>query len=382
MEPTELPPQTEAITAAGHEFLVFVEVSPLVRAMLADIRQAQRRVWLEVYILGDDEAGRSVVEALADRAAAGLDVRVMIDAVGSFDLAEGLLSELQHAGAKVHVYNSWSAAREPGSFWQRFNRRNHRKLLVIDEQVAYFGGMNIVQATEGERSAEWRDVHVRMLGPEASEAAAAMERLWRQCHGQVDRWPKWPLAEMLQRSGEGVYFFDSLPRLRFRRADRVFKLLMRSAQRSITLSMAYFIPLPKVLRELKRARQRGVIVRVIVPEVSDVPVVQWAMRHFYRQLLELGVRLYERRDRMLHGKVMLIDDVWTVVGSCNLDPRSLRLNLELTGVVRSPGFARTLARVVSRELRQSRRVTIEQLPREGTWARLRDRLAWQFRRWL
>ena len=161
--------------------------------MLPDIRAAEKRVWLESYIFHSDGSGRAVAEALKDRARAGVDVRLMYDAIGSEGTDPALFDELRQAGVRVHEFHSiWEALWE-FRFLRVLNRRNHRKLLVIDDRVGYFGGMNIVdtpsgmskeQAADKPKSAGWRDIHVRLVGPKQPELAESFERSWRRAHGQ------------------------------------------------------------------------------------------------------------------------------------------------------------------------------------------------------
>jgi cardiolipin synthase len=162
----------------------------------------------------------------------------------------------------------------------------------------------------------------------------------------------------------------------------VFVPLIRSARRNITLSMAYFIPQGRILRALVRARRRGITIRVIVPGKSDVRAVQCATRHFYAYLLKRGFRIYEQGDYMLHSKVMVVDQEWSVVGSCNLDPRSLRFNLEFVAVIHARSTAAVMKRICHYEMQKSRRVTEADVARRSWWQRLTDRLAWSFRKWL
>ena len=152
--------------------------------------------------------------------------------------------------------------------------------------------------------------------------------------------------------------------------------------RQITLSVAYFIPLGRVLRELLKARKRGVRVRVIVPGQSDVKLVQWAARHFYEYLLKRGIRIYESKDRMLHGKAMVIDGQWSMIGSCNIDARSLRLNLEFFAIVHSASLGQALLEICREDIRDSVRVNAAYCRGRSRWQRLVDRAAWAFRKWL
>jgi cardiolipin synthase len=379
---------------AGHELKVFVESAPLIAAMIADIQTATTRVWLESYLFAGDRAGQALAEALKERARAGVQVRVLYDAVGSFSTPPGLFQEMQEAGVQVHAYHTfWEA------FWQLsilriLNRRNHRKLLIIDDAVAYFGGMNIVDQAEPARggqalaegspqAAGCRDVHVRLAGPRQPELVENMDQMWRRLRqqptdGQALSWHRASISA----PGENLRFFDSSPGFKHSCAARVFTQLIRRAKRTITLSMPYFIPVAGILRELVRASRRGVLIRVIVPGQSDVPVVQRASRHCYARLLRNGIHIYERQDNMLHGKVIIVDNRWTLVGSCNLDPRSLWINREFFAVIRSRRMAAVIRQVCAYERWHSRRVTLADCRQLSWWQRLLDRVAWAWRWWL
>lgn len=382
------------LTVAGARVEVFVESPPLMERMIADVRGATRRVWLEMYIFADDDAGRRMVAAIAERASAGVECRVLVDAVGSALTPDSLFDPILQAGGQVHHYHAFGKTVLRSLRFDRFNRRNHRKLLVVDERVCYFGGINIVDQSHIESaeqakashllpSAGWRDVHLRLEGPPLAEVADSMDRLWRrELRLLSKRWPRWPVHRMLHERGEGIYFFDTRPSLQFRRADRVYIPLLRRARREITVSMAYFIPTGGVLRALLRARRRGVRVRVIVPGESDVKVVQWASRHLYGWLLRRGVEIYERQHRMLHSKLMVIDKRWSIVGSCNLDPRSLRTNLEFIGVLRSTAAAATMRSICEHEISRSRQITLDDYCQRRWWQRWLDRWAWSLRKWL
>jgi cardiolipin synthase A/B len=379
----------ERLVVAGHELKVFVESAPLIGAMIADIQTATKRVWLESYVFAGDSAGQAVAEVLKERARAGVDVRVLYDSVGSLSTPSALFTEMQAAGVQVYAFHTlWEA------FWQLsilriLNRRHHRKLLVIDDGVVYFGGMNIVHQMEqakGERvptSAGCRDVHVRLVGPRQAELAENMDRLWRRLQKQAtSRQPRSWRRPTISSQGENFHFFDSSPGFKHSRAARIFTQLIRRAKRSITLSMAYFIPVAKILRELGRACRRGVLIQVIVPGKSDVNVVQRASRHCYARLLRHGIRIFERQDKMLHGKVMIVDNQWTLIGSCNLDSRSLWINRELFAVIRSPKMAALIRQVCAYEMRHSKQVTLADCRQRPWWQRLGDWAAWSFRWWL
>jgi cardiolipin synthase len=386
--------QIGPLTVEGHEFTVFTESTPMWQSMVSDIRAAKRRVWLESYIYADDDAGKAVADALIERARAGLDVRLMFDSVGSLTTPASVFRRLRDGGVKVHEFHTLREALWRFALFHIFNQRNHRKLLIVDDAVSYFGGMNIVDQRDLQSvndtqrrhlpaSSGWRDVHVRMVGPRQREIARAMQELWRYTeHRRMKRGRRWPIREMLASSEGRFFFFDCRPMFRYRRIQRVLAPLIRRARHKITISMAYFIPVGRVLRELVRARRRGVHVRVIIPEKSDVGAVQRATRHFYSYLLRKGIRIYERKDRMLHSKAMVIDDEWSVIGSSNLDPRSLRTNLEFVAVFHSCAVSAALLGICKHEMQNSTRVTRRDCERRTCFQRIIDRAAWSIRRLL
>lgn len=379
-------------TLGPNDLQVFVETPELVAAMLADIRGAQRRVWLECYIFTADEVGRAVATALEERARAGLDVRVLYDAVGSQFTPAWFFASLATAGVQVYGFHSlWEGLRRFRFLWT-LNRRNHRKLLVIDDSVGYFGGMNVSAtgdpptpkgSTASSGGGSWRDVHVRLAGPAQVAIADSLSRSWRRAHGEKLRRRRRAYRRgILSMRPDSIQFFDSGPGARFTRAARVFARLLRQAGSSVDVSMAYFVPVGRVLRALLGARRRGASIRIVVPSHSDVPLVEWATRHFYRGLLRRGFTIYERQIRMLHSKLIVVDREWTVVGSANLDARSLYFNLEFIAVIRSRELAQLMVEIVDEEVRESELITKEKVAGRPWWHRVLAQFAYLLRWWL
>jgi cardiolipin synthase A/B len=390
--PIETTP-SQHIEAAGHEWTIFVESALLIRAMVRDIQSAQQRVWVEIYIFEDDALGVAIAEALKERARSGLDVRVLYDAIGSQRASAAFFCDMEQAGVQVHAFHTFWEALWRLHIFQVLNRRNHRKLMVIDDCIAYFGGMNLFDQSSAvgvehsgafPGSIGWRDVHVRLSGPQQSEVADSFEHSWRRAHRQrVKRRPAdYRKAKLASLGEEYIQFFDSGPGRTHTRAARVFAQLFGVARLNILMSMAYFLPVGTVLRDLLRAHRRGVWIRVVVPGESDVPLVQCATRHLYGQLLRRRFHIYERQVHMLHSKVMVVDDEWTLLGSSNLDSRSLWLNLEFLAVVRSRALAQAMKRIILYEIECGRRIHIREYVQRCWWRWLIDRMAWSFRWWL
>ena len=399
MSTTSLPPspaETDrpAIDVAGNRLRLFTESPEMITSLTADVRSAQRRVWIETYTIASDDTVAGLIKALKERAAAGVECRLLYDCVGSISTPNAFFEDLRKAGILVHGYHSLSSMFWQSEFFSRFNRRNHRKLAVIDDEIGYFGGMNLVDQSgppilrsdkvEPERTGRpWRDVHVRLAGPGQTDIAAAMNDLWLRVLDQPRPPLKlWPIQELFSGKGEGVFFFDSRPTHSLRRPDKVMASILKRAHEKIVVAMAYFVPLTVILRQLLKARKRGVDVELILPGVSDVPAVQWAARYLYRSLLKRGIRIYEREDQMLHSKAMVVDGRTSVIGSCNFDPRSLRINLEFFGVIRSETFAAALEQVCVYEKAHSRPIDMHQHENTPWYQRSLQQLAWWFRNWL
>jgi cardiolipin synthase len=336
--------------------------------MLAAIRGAREYVHLETYILVADRTGRRFAEALIERARAGVDVRLLYDALGAIGLPSAYLAELHAAGVRTAEYN-------PVAPWRpRFalNQRDHRKILVVDGRCGFTGGLNISDdyAPVEDGGVGWHDMHCRLEGPAVAELARLFRRTWIKCGGDV-----YPLREA--RAEEIV----ALPESAFARIignegrrkrtpiRRVYLHAIRRARSTISITNAYFIPDRGIRRALVNAVKRGVQVRVVVPSTSDVPAVQWATRHLYAHLIKAGVRVYEWAGRMMHAKTAVIDDVWATVGSSNLDHRSLKVNLEVVAIVIDRVFGRRMAEQAVLDIAESREVDLEVWGKRPWWHR-------------
>ena len=380
------------VTVAGQELQLFVESEPAFEAMLADIRQAKQRVWLETYIFSSDAVGLAFADALKERARAGLDVRLLYDAVGSLGTYPSFFLKMVPAGVKVVRYHSLTEILQQLTALRILNRRDHRKLLVIDDDIAYFGGMNILATVPGQppqaavsmaSSRGWHDMHVRLKGSQQAEIALSFERSWQHAQGRkISARPAAYRKAYFGNEPERIHFFDSGPGRRFSRSARIFTHLLNMARHEVVFSMAYFLPVGRAWHALMRAARRGVKIRIVVPGESDVPLVQRASTYLYQRLLSRGVAIFERQSVMLHSKVMLVDGQWTLLGSSNFDALSLWVNLEFLAVIRSVELAQHMARIVDDELQHSRPVTASDVQARSRWDRLLNRLAWSLRWWL
>ena len=340
-------------------------------AMFDAIERARASVFLEMYIFADDATGREMRERLAAAARRGVRVMVLVDAWGSWKTPDLFWEPLRAAGAKVRLFRPMRRGLLPF--------RNHRKLLLVDDTVAWVGGMNVAdEYREGRRGRlPWRDFALVVEGPEAASLRRPFLRMWvradRPLLFRAIFRPRAPNDGTGDRAR--VSFFASGPGETGRLALQAHRDVIRAAVRRVDLAMGYFFPPGRILRELRRAIGRGVRVRLLVTRHSDVPAMRWAARGLYGRLLRMGVEVWEYLPAMLHAKLAVADDT-LLVGSANLDLRSDRLNHEITAVVRDQGIAAAARREFEADLGRAQRVQLAAWGRRPTLDKLRERLSY------
>jgi cardiolipin synthase len=351
-------------------FELFTDGDTLYKAMLASIASARDHVLLESYIFADDEIGRRFAAALAAAASRGAVVRVHLDAAGSlFWRSHRLAKRLRRAGVQLRWFHRWDW-RHP---W-RYNRRNHRKLLVIDAYCAYVGGFNIHRENSRRLYGEqcWRDTHVRLVGPLAREAMQLFGEFWmgRKRHPATHR------------LGDGDLLLSNYTHGARRLLNGTFGNMLSHARHTIFITTPYFVPQLRIQRQVADAAARGVDVRLLVPFKSDVRLAQWAARAAYATLLASGVRIYEYQPRLLHAKTIIVDAGHATVGTANIDYRSFFLNYELNLFTRNPHLCHELEKVFLADLAHSEEIHGEQWSKRSWTDKLLELVGWMARRWL
>ncbi len=355
----------------GNEVVVFVDGDDAFAAKLAAIESARERVWLETYIFRADGLGSRMLQALAGAARRGLDVRLLVDNHGSSALSTADVATLVSSGGKVARFN-------PTPVWHlgRGLVRDHRKILIIDTDHSFVGGMNVADDYGGAKlgTGLFRDTHLLVSGPATKDLAEIFGRSWLQATGEMA--PALPTVAP-RADGSHVQILGSDRFLRRRRIQRALATAVQRAQRSISLTTPYFIPPPRLLGSLRQAARRGVQVRILTAGVSDVPIAAVAARHVYGSLLEAGVRIWELQRQTLHAKSAVIDGLYAHVGSFNLDRWSYDRNHEVVAMTLDPGIGAALDKVFDRDVEHSTEVHLEQWRRRSLWQRLKGFLAWQ-----
>lgn len=408
-------------------------------AIFAAVRAARDHVNLETYILEDDELGRRLARLLIERRRAGVRVNILADGVGSIGVPSDFLDELRVEGINVLIYHpvnpahggcgrggtperidadvagKGAAEKKAGDCngkartWS-LNERDHRKLLIVDGRIAFTGGINVsgvyskgpggsggsggssaLSGSGGGRGddkpdakrAPWRDTHVRIAGPVVADFQRIFLDNWKAQAGPELGDGKWfpplaPAGDLAVRaivSGDEGAGNGSEIYLTYLSA-------IESAERSIWITMGYFVPDDQTLRALADAAARGVDVRLVLPGFSDSWLVHEAGRSYYDALLRSGVRIHERRDALLHAKTAVIDGVWSTVGSSNLDWRSFLHNLEVNAVIVGPQFAAQMEAMFRRDLDRSVEVDLATWRERGIGRRMKEWFGrvWQY--WL
>jgi cardiolipin synthase len=357
------------------------------RAMFEAIARARRHVNLETYIVEDDETGRRLADLLVERRGQGVRVSLMYDAVGGIRTPAAYFDRLREAGVSVCEFNPVKPA---AGRRVALNHRDHRKILVVDGRVAFIGGINIsdVYASgsasarrRAERGDGWRDTHLEVRGPAVAELQSLFVDSWRRqaCEPVADADPVPKPAREGDRVLRVVASTPDSPGNAIR--DELLSAMAR-AERSIRVTMAYFVPDPATLETLEEAARRGVDVHLVLPGFSDFWAVLAAGRSHYGRLLEAGVRIHERRDALLHAKTAVIDGVWSTVGSANMDFRSFLHNDEVNVVVVGEGFGREMERLFADDVAKSVPVTAESWARRGFAERAKEAIARTLEYWL
>lgn len=355
-------------TVAVKENILFDEA--YFQSLLKDVKEAQFSIFLETYIYENDAAGILLANELCSASERGVAIRVLIDGIGSFNWGGIIPQKFKQANIKVRIYHPlpwffghWRyAAHSPSLFlnkilylFSKINSRNHRKTCLIDNQIIYIGSANITEhlTTENQKD-KWRETSVRILNAPIEEIEYIQEKAW----GRL------PLKKRLR------HFFkkkrkESIFRLNSTYSQRslaYFSLIekLQSSQRRIWVTNAYFTPDVLLLKTLIKAGRRGIDVRILLPHNSDVMVSSLTARTFYANLLKNGIAIYEYLPTMLHAKSMIIDD-WYLVGSSNLDFRSLKHDQEIDVIIQTNSAKEELEKKYLEDISSAKKITLTEI---------------------
>lgn len=384
---------------AGNEVRLLVDGPAAFAAMFKAIENARQTILLESYIIEHAEIAQQLAALLKRKREQGVQVAVIYDAVGSIGTDERYFESLRQAGIAVCAFNPINPLKRPG-YWD-ITHRDHRKILVVDRELGFVGGINISavyssgsfgrRSRAATRAAQapdggWRDTQIELRG----SAAAALDDLVRETwqHQACKNWgeamaPLPPPATGPARAagGQVLRVIPATPEDSFNEIYAMLLTAIDSSQRSAYFTMAYFAPGQDLVDALCDAARRGVDVQLILPSLSDFSPVLYAGRSYYSRLLESGVKIYELQDAVLHAKTAVIDGVVSTVGSSNMDWRSFTGNNEVNAVVIGEDFGDAMTRMFRQDVAASQAITREDWAARSLWQRTREAFARLLERW-
>ena len=342
-------------------------------AMIEAIRGATHSINMELYIFQPGTIADQFIAALSDRARHGVNVTIVVDAIGSFSLRGRPVRRLRRAGCRIESYQSlrWHSL-------ARLNNRTHRELLIIDGRIAFAGGAGIADwwAMKGRHSKPWRDTMARIEGPIVAALQGVAAENWLECCGEILTGPEYFPA--LNAVGDTTAFVvRSSPADRATASRVTFQLLIEGADHEVRISTPYLLPDRALQRALIGLAERGVAVSIIVPgRLTDQRWVRYASRRLWGRLLEAGVRIHEYRSTMMHAKVLIVDGEWTVLGTTNMDNQSFEHNDEVNVALCDAGVAARLLEDYKRDVADSEEITLESWRRRSMWEKIIGPFIW------
>lgn len=350
----------------GHSFF---------RSLHNAIRSAERFILVEFYMIRADRTGTAFAAELAEAVRRGVHVRLIYDYIGSIETPAPFFEGMARQGIELVAFNVPSFKRG----LHLFDRRDHRKMVIVDGNLAYLGGFNIGDEYSGaaERSLRFRDVGFSVSGSAVAELIRNFSEIWQMERRESPELP--PAGRIADppprlRGHADVVIVSGGPHHSRSFIRSAFLFGIASAAEEILIATPYFVPGPRMIRHLVRASRRGVKIKMLLPERSDAPLVRLLGRSYYGALLGKGIEIRELDRAILHAKVMLIDSERTVIGSANLDQRSFHRNYELNTVVDDLAFGRQIKKVFQKDYEHSRRVTVEGHERRGWTTRLVEKV--------
>jgi cardiolipin synthase len=342
-------------------------------AMIDAIRSAQHSINMECYIFQSGRIADQFIEALTERARQGVNVTIVVDAIGSLNLWGRPVARLREAGCRIESYQRvrWYSR-------HRINNRTHRELLVVDGRVAFVGGAGVGDQwafAEGHRKRPWRDTMARIEGPVVAALQGVAAENWLECCGEILTGPAY-FPHLEPRGNATAFVVKSSPSDRATASRVAFQLLMEGADELVRIATPYFLPDRALRRALVRLARDGIAVSVIVPDRrTDQRWVRLVSRRMWGELLRAGVRIYEYRG-MTHAKVLIVDGLWSVLGTTNIDNRSFEHNDEVNLAICDADVAARLLQDYDRDLAGSDEVTLERWQRRPWWEKVLEPFVW------
>ncbi len=372
----------------GNKVMLLADGQATYAAMLAAIQKAKDHINLETYVFEAGETGQTFAQLLLQKQAEGVQVNLIYDSVGCLNVPPSFFQRLREGGIRALEFNPLKPLRRTRD--SLFTQRDHRKILIVDGEIAFTGGVNISDVySEGSSSGyfggsarePWRDTHVQIRGPAVAEFQKLFLETWSRQNG-----PKLPqrnyFPTLKNEGNDLVCVVGSTPGQENRITYLMYVSAITHSENTVHLTSSYFVPDDETVEALTDAAKRGVDVKIILPGSSDIGFVFYAGRSYYTRLLKSGVKLYERRGAVLHAKTGVIDGVWSTVGSTNLDLWSFLRNDEVNTVILGQDFTLEMEAMFTKDLGDSKQIHLEEWKKRGLSERVKEWFTRLFRYWL
>ncbi|MEW6067640.1 MAG: phospholipase D-like domain-containing protein [Nitrospirota bacterium] len=360
----------------GNKVSLLWKGNELFQIIFNSVKNAKELICLEFYIFRDDETGKELAEILKKKAAEGVKIYILYDHFGSFGTSRKFWKGLKQAGIRIRASHpfKWTSP-------LKYIYRDHKKLIIIDGVKAFTGGLNIANEYRGyhrlKKKEAWRDTGIFLKGPIAKTFLDIFKKsweIWKGCPIDFDK--KW---EPISAGIPALPIFASSARGR-RRMRKLLYYSINHAQKSICLTTAYFTPSRRMLHILEKAVSRGVNVKLLLSGKSDIPAAHYAGRSFFTKLLTAGVEIYNYDGEILHAKTSVFDEMWSIIGSANLDFQSLRRNDEGNVGILDTDFGKQMREIFNEDLKKSKKIILDEWEKRPFFERVKEKFFVMFRR--
>lgn len=375
--------------AAGNDARILIDGPSTFSAMFDDIEKAKHHIHIETFIFDEEGLGKEVMDRLIERRRNGVVVRIIYDAFGSRSLSQKWVDTATKEGIELYNYHPLDPIKNP-KLWQ-FDNRHHRKLMLVDGRIAYTGGINISSkysdsslsssSTEESTDGAYRDTQVRLKGPVAHQFQREFIKIWKL---------KYPEAEFPSEGyfpaieSQGNMLAMALPSNDGETSEygiySLYIAALAHARRTAWITQAYFAPDDAFLETLRDTARRGVDTRLLVSRTTDAPYLVSAGRAYYESLLDAGVKIYERVGSQLHAKTMVVDGIWSTVGSSNLDYRSLTYNNEMNAIIVDSDFSSAMEKLYQADLQRADEITLEEWRDRPIFQKIKEKISKTFKK--
>jgi len=380
---------SESPLTKGNKVTLLVDGAATYAAMFKAVENARGHINIETYTMEDiaDETGRTLADLLLQKQAEGVQVNLIYDSLGSFSTPAAFFQRLRDGGIQVVEFNPQNPLKARGKW--RLGKSDHRKILIVDGKVAITGGVNISQVYSGGSSGagddegeqmQWRDTDVQIEGPAVAEFQKLFLDTWQRQKGATPSDRNY-FPDMKEPGNALVRVLGSAPGEANRLTFIMYVAAITFAEKSLHMTNAYFVPDSQILKALTDAAKRGVDVKIILPGTTDRSLALYAGQYYYSDLLKSGVKLYKRRNVLLHAKTLVIDGVWSTVGSTNMEWWSFSTNEEVNAVILSREFANEMEKMFTGDLAESDQIRWEEWEKRPLLQKIREWFSHLFARW-